>query len=455
MHVIIIGAGEVGKQLARVLSVRKNDVVVIDMDDELLEQLKDKMDIMTIGGNGATARNLLRAGVEKAELLLAVTNNSEANILACTLAKQFNVPKKFARIRSNEYFDAGRGLATDYFGIDYAIIPEWECANGIFDALVRPAVKETVKFSHPDAQMVNFLIKPGSPMIGARLSDFPRVDFLQNLRICAILRYGQLIIPRGNASFLAFDEVYVAGDQTVIDEMIAWADPQKTLVDKVILAGATPLAMMLGGMLSTADMRIFVIEPNAQLAQKAASMLGSGATVLHGESTDISVLEEAGIEHCHAFIASHADNETNVLSCILAKRHGAHKVIAVTNHPDYIRIIAGMNMIDCAFSPLVSAVNILIQHISGQDRRTLALLKRVQAEVVEFVVQPKSAVAGKRISDIDCPPDSVFCLILRDSQLVAATGAATLQVGDHVAMLVRLEAENEVDKLFMPKGGWG
>lgn len=448
MRVVILGAGEVGKQLARVLSIRKNDVVVVDSDAAVLEHLKEHIDVMTVVGNGAAARTLTRAGIDKADLFLAVTNNSEANILACGIAQRFKVPKKIARVRSGEYFDSAHDLGPEAFGIDDLIIPEYECASNIMDALLRPAIKETVKFSHPEAQMVNFQVKPGSPMIGVRLKDFPRTDLLEQLRMCAILRYGQLIIPRGDTSFLAFDEVYVAGGQSVIDDLISWANPKHPYASKVIIAGGSSLGRTLATMLAALDMRVCLTEPTRSGAEESADKLGSSAVIIEGKGTDISVLEEAGIEHCDAFIAAHDDNETNIISCILAKRHGAGKVIAVTNHPDYIPIIAGMNMIDCGFSPLVAAVNNLLQHISSDSRRTVALLKRTPAEVLEMTVLPDSPVKGQRIMDLKITRDIIFALILREDRLVPAVGPELLLAGDRVAILATSQAVPDVERLF-------
>ena len=451
MRVIIIGAGEVGKQMARVLCLSNNDVVMIDLNEVLLEQLKDQLDIMIIRGNGATGRCLMRAGIEKAAMLLAVTNNSEANILACTLAKRFQVAKKIARIRSNEYFDFSTGLTAKSFGVDHAIIPEYECATNILDSLLRPAVKETVKFSHPEAQMVNFQIKPGSPMIGTSLKLFPKPEFLEQLRVCAILRYGQLIIPRGDSNFMAFDEIYVSGSQIMIDKLLSWAEPDSPIISKIIIAGGTHLGGILASMLTTADIRVSIIEPDPVKAERTADIIGSAGLIIQGECTDISVLKEAGIQHCDAFIAANLDDEANILGCIVAKNHGAREVIAVTTNSDYLRIIAGMTMIDCCFSPLVSAVNILIKHIGTENRQTVAILKRTSAEVLEMTVGKESSIANVKIKEISFPVKMVFALIIREGELIPAVGEASVRPNDHVIVLTEPQSISAVEKMFVVK----
>ena len=449
MRTIIVGAGGIGKQLARVLCFRKNDVVMVDLNEEILEELKDRLDIMTVCGNGSTGRVLKKAGIEKASMLLAVTSNSEANILACSVAKRFEVPEKIARIRSNEYFDFSTGLTADFFGVDHGIIPEYECATDILDSLLRPAIKETVKFSHPDAQMVNFQIRPGSPMVGVSLNSFPKPELLNHLRICAILRYGQLIIPRGGNSFIAFDEIYVAGDQRNIDDLISWAEPEASIAAKVIIAGGTHLGGILASMLSTADIRVRMIESDSVNAERVADMVGNSELILQGESTDISLLEEAGIEHCDAFIATHLDDETNILCSLLAKNHGAKKVIATTNNIDYLGIISGMNMIDCCFSPLVSAVNILIKRIGSENRQTVAMLKRTSAEILEMTVDRNSSIARVKIKDIQFPAKMVFALIIRQDKLIPALGREEIQEGDHVIVMTESISIPIVEKMFL------
>ena len=167
-------------------------------------------------------------------------------------------------------------------------------------------------------------------------------------------------------------------------------------------------------------------------------------------------LEEAGIDACDVFIATHKDNESNILSCLLAKRMGAKRVLAITNKSDYISIIAGMNMIDCGFSPMVAAVNVLVQQIETKCRRTVAILQRMTAEVMEVRVMEKSFVAGKTIMDIDkeahLPENMVFGIIIRGDDLVPATGLQRLQVDDLVVVLTKHEFIPKIEKLFLPKG---
>ena len=448
MKIVIMGAGRVGRELARVLSFRTNDVVVIDMDELRLRELREGLDIMTFVGNGASPHVLKQVDIEKAEMLLAVSNNSEANIISCSLAKQFNVPLKIARMRRRDHFLDVPGMDAATFGVDHAIIPEYECASDITNAIMNPAVLERVTFSSSGAQISNFKLRPGSPLLGSRMSKFPRPELLEKLRICAIMRHGHLHIPRGNTSFVAFDEVYVAGSQDDVAELIDWASPHDRSISGVIIGGATPLGCMLAQMLSVVDYPVRIIESDPHAAESAADTLGSQVVIIKGESTDRAILEEAGIDHQHAYVAAHGDNEKNILSCILAKRCDAVKVIAVTKIPEYIRIIASMSMIDCCFSPLVASINMLLKFVSSDAGRNIAIFNRIPAEVIEMSVEGKSQVAGQRISETKCPPDAVFAAIIRNDQLVPAVGSAELLPGDRVIMLSKTEAVAQAETLF-------
>lgn len=449
MRVLIIGVGDVGTEMARILCEARNDVVVIDRNGALLEQLKDSLDVMTVTGDGSTMSCLHRAGIDQTDLLLAVTGRSEVNILACVLAKHAGVAKTIARVRRADHFDSiAEGVTAAVVGVDEQIITELECASNIIDALIHPQVKETVRLSHPDAQIVNFQIKSGSPIIGANLANFPHPEMLEQLRFCAILRYGQMIIPHGQTTFSARDELYVAGAQTMIEELIEWADPLETAVGRVIIAGATQLGFMLTDTLRPLDIRVTLIEPDERLAAQAAATLGNRTLVIQAQSTDSGALREAGIDACDAFIGLQADNESNMMSCILAKRLGAKKVIASTQNLDYMQVIAGINLIDCGFSPLIAAINALIKCVPSDRRQTAAVLKRVPAEVVEFVVDNNAPAAGKRIADLKIPNDIVLALIFRGDDLVPAIGSETIRERDRVCVLLHHNAIPQVEKLL-------
>lgn len=453
MYAIIIGAGAISRQIAANLCHRRNDVVVIERDEQQLEKIKEQLDIMPVLGNGATAEKLLEAGITRADMLMAITDDAETNILACSIAQHFDVPLKIARIHSDPkgYFPGEKGLTADMFGVDHALFAERKCVDNIVDALERPPVKETVRFLHSQAELVNFQLPAASPMIGYQLREFPRPELLEQLRVCAVLRRGELIIPRGNTGLLAQDEIYVAGKCEMVKELLDWAAPTRQKVKRVVIAGATLIGRLVAAKLSRRGMDLGILEAHPHAAREMAEVIGGSALIFQAESTTAETLQEAGVGTCDAFIACHQDNETNILSCIMAKRLGAKKVITVTDNAEYVNIIAGISFIDCCFSPLVAAVNELTRHIGTNDRRTLALLKRTPAEVMELTVQSGSDAEEKEIQSLKCPDSIALALIQRQGELVPAIGAERLREGDRVVTIATPDSVEEAEKLFTPK----
>jgi trk system potassium uptake protein TrkA len=445
MRAIIIGAGAAGQQLARILTQKKNDVVVIDTDEAPLARLRDNLDVMALAGNGATVRTLLEAGIEKTDILLAVGGNSEANLLACSLAGAFDVKTKIARVQSRSYFNAGKGVTPESLSVDQVVNAEYVCAMHIMECLQRSPLKESVHFS--DAQMVNFQVNTGSPMIGHRLSELT-ASALSHVRICGVLRHGHLIIPRGDTVLAARDEIYAAGDAVYVDELIQWAIPDAGIISRVIISGATRLGRMLAGMLAIAGMDVCVIESDQAEAEAAADQLGDEVLIIHGDATENDILLEAGIDHCDAFIGARVENERNIVSCMLAKRHGARKVVAVTDNMDYLQIISRIEVIDCAFSPLVSAVNEVLGHIDTDYRKTVAMLKRAPAEIIEIPVTEKSGLIGKHVQQVDCPPEAALALIHHGSHISPIDGAGPLEEGDRIVLLVETDAIQKVERQY-------
>lgn len=452
MRVIIIGAGEVGRGLAATLCLENNDVIMVDQDEKLLEELSETLDIMTYAGNGATPHTLNKINVDKAQLLVAVTNRTEANVLACQMAKIVNPElRTVCRVDSSDYFIEEKGFTPENMGIDHVVVPQVECTEAIFEALENKALKEVVHLSSPGAVIAAFQISPGSPMIGSQLFNFPRRDLLEKLRICAVWRRGRMIIPRGKERFNNYDEIYVAGKKEDVKEMIDWATIDDHKLQEVIIVGAGTLGLSLADRLVHAGVHVKVIEPNKERAEKALDQLSSKITILHGDATSSEVLEEAGVENCDAYISTDSNDEYNVLATLMAKRQGAEKVIAVVNKPDYREIISSMDSIDCCFSPRIAALNTIINLIKGSDRRIGAMLNRIAAEVYEMTVVPKCKVAEKQIKESPCPDDAVFAMILRGNVIIPATGNETFQIGDRVVLMGTPAAMKKSEALFMKR----
>jgi len=452
MKVIILGAGEVGKGLAATLCLEKNDVIMVDIDEKLLEDLSETLDIMTYTGNGAWPSTLNNINVQEAQLFIAVTSFTETNILACSVAKQLNSDiRTIARVDSPDFFPEHMEMDPRSLGIDHVVIPQVECTASVLEVLNKPTLKEMVHLSTPGAVISGFQINPGSPMVGTQLFNFPRKDLLEKVRICAIWRRGRLIIPRGKERFNNYDEIYVAGDQEYTEKLIDWATIDEHKLSHAVIVSATQLGLSLASKLKEQGVSVTIIEPDLKKAENALDKVKGHVTVLNADATSADVLTEAGVENCDAFISTLKEDESNVLCSLMAKRMGAQKVIPIINKPDYREIISSMEKIDCCFSPRIAALNSIINLVKGTDRRIGALLQRISAEIFDMTVIPNCKIAEKAIRESTCPTDAVFAMILRGNVIIPAIGNEVFQVGDRVVMMGTPNAMRACENLFIKK----
>ena len=456
MRVIILGAGEVGKGLAATLCLENNDVVMVDQDEKLLEDLSETLDIMIFAGNGAWPSTLNAIQVQDAQLIVAVSNLDEVNILSCSIAKQLNPDiRTVARVSNDDYFSELYHLEPKDLGIDHVVVPQVECTSAVMEVIHRPTLKEVVHLSSPGAVICGFQLNPGSPMVGAQLFNFPRKDLLEKVRVCAIWRRGRLIIPRGKERFNNYDEIYVAGDKEFTDALIEWATVEEYKVSNAVVAGANPLALEVAEDLLKSGVNVTLVEPDRKLAEEALDKISGRMTIINADATSGETLQEAGADNCDAFVSILPQDENNVLSTLMAKRLGAKKVIAIINKPDYREIISSMEDIDCCFSSRIAALNSIINLIKGSDRRIGAMLHRISAEIFDMTVVPKCPIDNKAIRDSTCPEEAVFAMILRGNVIIPAIGNEVFQTGDRVVMMGTNQAMRDSERLFVKKSFFG
>ncbi len=454
MNIVLLGAGEVGKQLAYTLCNIENNIVVVDSSFKLLNRLRDKLDVMTVHGDCANFRVLLDAGIKNADILIATTGNDAPNMLACQVAKHFNVKKTVCRLTSRDYFSEKHGYTPDSFGIDHLIFPEDECVQRIIGVLEYNIIVEKVRFKHSKAQITAIRIPRSSPLSGVRILDFPDPLLLSKIRFSTIIRDQKIIMPHGDTIFAVGDEVYVAGDKDSIDSLISFADPNCSSVKNIIIVGATRIGKNLAGKLITLGYNVRLIEESAKKGDELLGELGEKLMVINGDPTDGDVLDEIGVGVCEAFISTSDDDEENILTCILAKKKGAQKVITITNKAEYVDIVPGISGIDCGFSPRLVAVNSVLNFLGTETARVHAILQRAAAYVYELNVKSSSPICGKKLADYEKTLPVILSLVFRDGEMMPVTGELELKAEDEVAAIAtpqnlkRLEQHFKKKKLF-------
>ncbi len=451
MNIVIAGAGEVGQQLARSLWDRHNRITVVDRSGPLLERLHDHLDVMTVPGDCAVVGTLRKARIDKADLLVAATGDDASNVLACAIARHFHVPMTICRLERTTFFSAGDGWNPAALGIDHLIFPEQGCVAQVLSAIEHEAVVERIVLSYRDAECTALRVSHQSPLIGHPLRDFPEPDLLRQVRFSALVRQRRLVMPRGSTALQPGDEVYVAGPRAAVETLYDRFWPESSTAGPVIVAGANPLSLSLVLKLCDLGLDVRVIEADEDAANQFLDDLGRQVMLLRGAATDADVLQEAGVSQCRAFISILADDEDNILSGILAKQHGARKVITVTTKAEYMDIVPALATIDAGFSPRQAAANAVLNLLVTDEVRVQAILGRTRAYIYELRVQPGAPLCGQTLVASRIPESVVFSLIIRRGETLPATGDAVVQAGDKLVAVATPESVRVFERLVSPR----
>ncbi|MBR0457994.1 MAG: Trk system potassium transporter TrkA [Victivallales bacterium] len=449
MRIVIIGAGELGQLLAERLSASSHDVSIIDTDKAEFERVRDKLDVMTIVGDATSVAVMKRAGVAEADLLIAASGNHATNILACQIARQLGCKSTLCRLFSEDVFSEEDGVVPGMFGVEKAFSSPAECARHILHVLRRHIVLEEIEFSNPEATMVAIRIPPSSPLCHKSLKDIPNPELLGNVRFAAQVRERQLKVPHGDSRLEANDRVYVTGRRDYVQQFLEFAAGQEPSRKKLILlGGATQLGELLAQACLDEGMQVAVIEPSLEDGEAFLEKMHGRISLYHGSTTEEDILLEAGIESCDAFVDTGDDDEKNILSCVLAKRLGAAKVIAITHKPEYIDIVPEMELIDCGFNTTVESINAVFRLMNEGLLRIDSHLKSFQAYLTEFKIQPGSRLIGKKLKDAQLPKATILAMIFRGTEVSAPAGNTVLKVGDIVVAIVTPVTEELLKPYF-------
>lgn len=450
MKILILGAGQVGSSVAANLASEANDITVVDTDEVKLQALRDRFDIRTILGHASHPDVLLRAGAEDADMILAVTNSDETNMIACQIAYTlFHTPTKIARVRAAEYLGYPQLFKPEALPIDVLISPEQVITDYMERLIDHPGALQVLDFAQGKVRLVGLKAYHNGPLVGHELralrDHIPGID----TRIAAIFRRGRPIIPEGNTVIEVDDEVFfIAASKNiraVMSELRRLDKPCK----RVIIAGGgnigTRLAKALEG-----KYQVKLIDHNPQRSKKIAEQL-ERTMVLLGDAADEELLREENIENTDFFCAVTNDDEANILSAMLAKRLGADKVMALINRAAYVDLVES-GEIDIAVSPHQATIGGLLAHVRRGDVVVVHSLRRGAAEAIEAVAHgdhKTSNVVGRAIENIKLPKGTTIGAVVRGEEVMIAHHDTVIAAGDHVILfLVDKKRVADVERLF-------
>jgi trk system potassium uptake protein TrkA len=447
MHIIIVGAGTVGFHLAKHLSGEGHDIFVIDSNPERIQEIEESktLDVIAYLGNGGSPDKLSEAGVEKADLLVAVTDSDETNIIACMIASTLGVERRIARVRSHEYFKRNSVLQPVDLGIDLLINPEEEAAREIGHLLERPYASERKIICNGKLELVGLSMEADCPIVGKPLKDIASI-IQEDFRISLILRNGLPVIPGGQTVVEAADRIFFMALTEDVDGIVSRLNVQFNESSNIFIVGGGNIGISIAKKFEDQKKkRIKLIENKKEKALKLSEVL-SKTLVLEGDGTNIDLLLSEGFKEADAFVSVTNNEETNILACLLAKQQGVHTVIALVQRADYLQIINRMAI--NVISPRALTVDKILKFVRGEKVLSISTLADDKAEVLEFKVSDSSKVCGKMLKRIKFPADVVFGAIIRKKQPIIPTGSTVIMEGDHVFVFALKSAIDKIGKLF-------
>jgi trk system potassium uptake protein TrkA len=445
MRVIIVGAGEVGYQIAKFLSLESLDVVVIDKDRDKLRRIVEEIDVAVVEGEGGDPSTLKEAEADKADIMLAVTDKDETNMIACLLAKaMFGIPRKIARIRDPEYFNNEKLLSRENLDIDPAINPELELAKAVIRLLQVPLATDIEEFEGGLVKVIGVKIIEGSPLLGKTLQRLS-ATLDKKILIGLILRDNKTIIPSGSDVLQTGDIIYMPVKKNEVQDTLALIGVPTKSAKKVMLLGGGRTGYYISSSIEhKADVKI--IEKDAERCNFLSRHLKK-ALVLHGDGTEQKLLMEENIGDMDAFVAVSNNDELNIMVSLLAKKLGAKKNIAVVNKTDYVMLAHSLGL-HAVLSPRLITASTILRYVRRGDILSLTAIAEAKAEIIEGRIGKTSPLIGKTLDQAQ-PKASIIGAIIRGEEVIIPSGSNRVIEGDKLVIFTLKESIKEVEKLLI------
>jgi len=452
MKIVILGAGQVGRTAAYQLSREEaNEVTVVDTNEDTLRDLQDRIDIRTVAGNASFPTVLEAAGAAEADIIVALTNSDEVNMMACEVAYTlFRTPTKIARIRSAEYTSRPELFSDGALAVDVFISPE-QLVTEYIERLIRyPGALQVLDFADGKVRLAGVRARKDGPLVNRCLrelkGDLPKTE----ARVVAIYRAGRVIRPDGDTVIEDGDEVFFLATREHIRRVMSELRKEEDPVRRVVIAGGGNIGLRLAKALEKNN-QVKLIERDLRRARRVSELL-ENTIVLNGDAADEELLVEENIDSADVFAAITNSEEANILSAMLAKRLGAHKVMALINKPSYADLMES-GSIDIAISPQTITIGSLLAHVRRGDVVKVHSLRRGAAEALEAIVHgthSSSRVVGRRVEDIKLPVGASIGAIVRGDEVIMAHHDIVVQADDHVILFLSDRRHVEaVERLFI------
>lgn len=451
MKIIIAGAGEVGSHLAKMLSNESNDITVIDSNVQRLEALSTNTDIVTVEGNPSSIYVIRSAGADKADLFIAVnpSESQDVNIVSAVLAKKLGSKRVIARINNEEYLSSENKTIFTEMGIDLLFYPEKIAAGEIVDQLKRTMASDSLMFARGKLQMSVFKVDEYSPLADMKLMEFSRYATTDDLqfRVVAVSRNNETIMPNVDTKFRINDLVYVIAKRAGMEMLVNLLGTRNIEVNSAMILGGSPIGEILAQQLTKQVDKVEIIDMDVEHCRELAEKLDDSVTVVHGDGRNSDFLLEEGIRDFDAFVAVTDSSETNILSCVAAKKLGVTRTVAEVENIEYIRLAEDMGVDAVINKKLITAGRIFKFTLSDKVR-FIRYMSGTNAEVLEYLVASESKITKGSLMELDFPKNAIVGGVIRGSESYIAIGSTRIQPYDRVVVFALPDTVKEVDRFF-------
>lgn len=451
MKVIILGAGQVGYNIARYLSTEDNHITIVDQSPDLLRKIGDVLDVQPVVGFASHPDVLQQAGAEEADLVIAVTGSDEVNIVACEVVQSlFKVETKIARIRNQNYLDPywSNLFSPQNLAIDHIISPEVEVARAINRSIRVSGAFEVIPLVSGEVKVIGVHCSYSSTILNTPLRLLPGLFHKLDLVIACIARGDTIIIPTGDDQILLGDDVYFTVTQEQIEQAMEAFGFTESSAQRVIIMGGGNIGMTLAAEIENSQPGVVtrIIERNGKRAEYVARHL-KNTEVLCGDVLDFEILNEAHIENIGTAVAVTDDDKVNILASLLAKRHQAKRALTLLNNMAYSTLVTSLG-VDAVISPQAITVSTILQHIRKGRIRSIHSLRNGEIEIMEAEARETSHIIGLSVSDVNIKGAILVMALARGNDIIVSPAKAIIRVGDRLILTVSKEAVRKVEKLF-------
>jgi trk/ktr system potassium uptake protein len=445
MNIIIAGDGEVGFYLAKALVDSNHNITIVDPHEELLKLVESHADLMTIVGESNSVAVLKKANVAKADLVISVLHSEPVNILTAILAKKLGAKYTIARVNTLQNLAPENVKTYNELGIDVLLSPEDIAGHEVVKLLQQPAAIEIFELSDGKLLVILIRISPDASVVNQSLNDIAAKYKNLDFRAVAIHRGDDTFIPDGDTVFMPNDFVYVITKPEGLDRLLKMGGKEDVEINNIMIVGGGRVGKVIAKQMET-ELNIKLIEQSRDRSMNLIDLLDD-TLIINGDARDINLLEEEGIEGVDAFIAVTNSSETNIITCLHAKKFGVKKTIALVENIDYIEISQNIG-IDTIINKKLSAASYMIKHSMGDEVASLKCLSGINSDVVEFIAKKDSPVTRKLIRNLKMPEGSLIGGIIRGQNSYIAIGDFQIEENDKVVVFALPGIANKIEKMF-------